>query len=202
MTEFGADPARQPKTSDIDDNLLSNFQGWFAVNPQGKYMSGARTIIRINGELIGFAFSVAWNIKTEQDEIWQIDDWTPYEIAPKRISVEGTLGCLYQPIAGSPTKRNIMSNVLSFMFQKYVTIEVRDSLTDALLFKTSKAVITGNQTSISTENPAQMTLSWKAIGWVDEKVPNYPFDVPPPGKSTASSPIDNAVNTAANILIA
>jgi hypothetical protein len=190
MSNFGADPARIPTANQASDNLLSNFQGWFAVNPQGKYHSGARTIIKINGELIAFAFSVSWNIRTEQDEIWQIDDWTPYELAPKRITVEGSLSGFYQPIKGSPTKNGFSANVLSFMFHKYVTLEVRDSVTDAILFKTNKAVITSNQTNVTAENPAQMQLTWKAIGWVDEKEPNYPSDIPTP--TTDSNLISSA----------
>jgi len=187
---FGANPAGQPKGSEVADNVLSNFQNLFAINPQGKYVSGARTIIKINGQLAAFAFSVSWNIRTEQDEIWQIDDWTPYEIAPKRITVDGTIGGFYLPFKGSPTKSKIMPNLLSFMFHKYITIQVKDRTTDALLFQTNKAVITGYSNNTSAEGLSNISLTFKAIGWVDEKVPNWPDGV---GSSSILTKITNII---------
>lgn len=178
-TKFGLNPSGDI-ASTITDNVLSNFQGLFSIAPQGKYVSGARTIIKINGELAAFAFQVAWTIRTEQEEIWGIDDWTPYEIAPKRVTVEGTIGGFYIPFKGSPTANWAMPNLLSFMFHKYITIEVKDSTTDAILFKTNRAVITSNTTSVNAENLANMTLTWKAIGWVDEQIPGYPGDIKTP----------------------
>ncbi len=171
--KFGADPAGVPTGASVADNVLSNFQGMFSVTPHGKYITGSRTIIRINGKLAAFAFSVSWNINTEQDEIFTIDDWTAYEIAPKKISINGTIGGFHIP-GKSPTVTLIMPNLFSFMFHKYITIEVRDRSTDALLFQTNKAVIT----SYSEENRAGqiggITLNWKAIGWADEMIPQLP----------------------------
>ena len=180
---FGAKPSSETFASDLADNLLSNFQGIFSISPSGKYVSGARTIIKINGKLAAFAFSVSWNIRTEQDEIWQIDDWSPYEYAPKRITIDGTIGGFYLPFKGSPTKSNIMPNVLSFMFHKYITIDVRDRTTDAILFKTEKAVITSLTQNIQAEQLSTINLTWKAIGWIDEKVPSYPSNIAAPGQA-------------------
>ena len=184
--KFGADPSGMPTAANIADNILSNFQGLFALQPMGKYVSGARTILKINGEIVAFAFQIGWNIRTEQDEIWTIDDWTPYELAPKRISIDGTIGGFYFPIKGSPTKNMMAPNVMSFMFHKYIDIEVKDSKTDALLFKTDRAVIVSNSVNITSENLAQVSLTWKAIGWADEKVPQYPDGVPTPTNNSKS----------------
>lgn len=180
--KFGAEPANVPTGASIADNVLSNFQGILSISPHGKYITGARTIIKINGKLAAFAFQVSWNIRTEQDEIWTIDDWTPYELAPKRVTVEGTIGGFYIPFK-SPTKQAFMPNLLSFMFHKYITIEVKDRVTDALLFQTNKAVITSLDQNITAGELSNVKLTWKAIGWVDEKVPTYPSDVPQLGQT-------------------
>jgi len=183
--KFGASPAGIPTGASVADNVLSNFQGILSVAPHGKYITGARTIIKINGKLAAFAFSVTWNIRTEQDEIWTIDDWTAYELAPKRISIDGTIGGFYFPFKGSPTKSMIMPNMLSFMFHKYLTIEVKDRVTDALLFQTNRAVITGLTQNVATEQLSNVTLTFKAIGWADEKQAVYPSDIPQPGGTDA-----------------
>ena len=176
--KFGADPAGVPNANSVVDNALSNVQSIFSITPHGKYATGARTTIRINGKLAAFAFSVSWKIDLAQDEVWTVDDWTPYEYAPKRITVEGTIGGFHIPGKG-PTKTNIVANMLSFMFHKYITIEVRDRSTDNLLFKTNKAVITSYGENIQAERLGQITLNFKAIGWADERDPAYPTDIKP-----------------------
>ena len=171
----------------VGDVLASSAFANFG-KPMGKYLTGARTVIKINSELAGFAFQVSWNIRTEQDEIWTVDDWTPWEIAPKRIMVEGTLGMFHIPGKG-PSKENIQADVLSFMFHKYITIEVRDARSDQLLFKTNKAVITSRQQEVKAEELSTIRLSWKAIGWADERFPALPGNL----DSTADASGDSGV---------
>jgi hypothetical protein len=158
------------------DNLTNDFTGILASKPLGKYVSGARCIIKINGKIAGFAYAVSWRIATMQDEILCIDDPFPFELAPKRISVDGTIGMFHIPGKG-PSQELIQSNVLSFLFHKYITIEVRDRTTDALLFQTNKAVVTSRLENIRAEQLADITLEWRAIGWQDEKEPKVPKGV-------------------------
>jgi hypothetical protein len=71
-----------------------------------------------------------------------------------------------------PSAKLYQADMLNFMFNKYITIEVRDSQTDTLLFQTQKAMITRRSETLNAENIATMTLQWKAIGFLDERVPN------------------------------
>ena len=173
MGDFGFDPSLVPSSKTVQDSVTSEVQGIFSIAPTGKYATGARTIIRINGKVAAFAFSVSWDVNTAQDEIWTIDDWTPYELAPKRISVEGTIGGFHIPGKG-PTPLLISPNSLSFLFHKYITIEIRDRTTDMLLFKTEKAVVTSRHETLQAEQMGLLTLQWKAIGWADEQSPEWP----------------------------
>ena len=173
--KFGADPfAPDSLAKVVADNALSNVQGTLALFPAGKYVTGARVNLRINGRIVLFAFSVSWNINTEQDEIWTIDRTVPWELAPKRVSIEGTIGCFHMPFQ-TPTLNNMEADIVNFMFHKYITIEVKDRNTDALLFRTNKAVITSRQEDIRAEQIGTMHLRWKAIGWIDEGTSSLPL---------------------------
>ena len=178
------------------EDLLGNsaFGGILSAKPMGRYFTGARCVIKINGDLAGFAFAVSWRINTQQEEIWTIDDYTPYEIAPKRVTVEGTIGMFHIPGKG-PSKELIQSNVLSFMFNKYITIEVRDSSTDQLLFKTNKAVVTSRNQDVKAEELSTIQLSWKAIGWADEQFPALPEGalLDSSGKSSLATDLSGAL---------
>jgi hypothetical protein len=154
----------------LGDNLASNFSGILSVRPTAKYASGARTILKINDKVCGFAFGVSWKITTMYQEIRTVDDYLPYELAPQAVSVEGSLSCLSIP-GQSPTVEGWQPDVLSFLFQRYVSIEVRDSATDQVLFATRRALITSKSEDIRVDQLNNVTLTWKAIGWIDERVP-------------------------------
>lgn len=152
------------------EQIGSQFGTVFTTRQQAKYMTGARTILKVNGSVIAFAFRVSWDVRTVAEEIYTIDSTLPWEIAPKRIEVSGTLG-LFQVPGQSPQALNIQSDVASFLIDKYITIEVKDSATDAILFSTGSAIITGQQGTLNSEQLGSVNLTWKAVGWQAENPP-------------------------------
>jgi len=173
----------------IGENLLSNVTGVVSVLPTAKYTSGARVKLSINGELVGFAFGVSWNVSTTVSEIRSIDDYLPQELAPKHVSVTGTLSMLHIPGEG-PSISAHQSNVLNFLHQKYITIEVRDSATDNLLFFTNKAMVISRAETIQAEQLGTIQLEWRAIGWKDELDP-----VPPQSRKKQAEDKANRANS-------
>lgn len=157
----------------VVDNALSSTAGILSTKPTAKYASGARTILKINNKIVGFAFSVQWRITTDYMENRTIDDYLPAELIPFRVSVDGSIGTFHLP-GQSASANLIQADVLSFLFHKYITIEVRDSATDQLLFYTNKAVITSRTESLQSEQLGTVQLSFKAIGWKDEREPEMP----------------------------
>jgi hypothetical protein len=157
----------------LGQNVLSNVAGTASLKPTMKYHTGSRAVIKINGKLVGFAFSVGYNIETDNQEIMTIDDYLPAELAPRMIRVSGSLGTFVVP-GRSTTSELLQSNVLSFMQNKYITIEISDSATGSIIFKTNRAVITSNQTTVDAEQMSITRLSWKAIGWQNENQPQEP----------------------------
>lgn len=155
------------------ENFGSSVGSVFTLKPQAKYLTGARTILRINGNVVAFAFSVSWSARTEATEIYTIDDALPWEIAPKRIEVSGTLG-LFQLPGQSPLVSRFQSDPATFLMNKYISIEVKDSATDAIIFKAGSAMVTGQQGEIGSEQMGRMTLTWRAVGWQAENPPT-PF---------------------------
>ena len=152
----------------LADNMIESAIGGFSpFNDYGKYFTGSRAIIKINDRLFGFAFAVSFNIKTSVESVNTIDDWTPYELAPNRITVEGTLGMFHIPGKG-PGKKLVQPNLLSFLFHKYITISISDSTTGETIFETKKAFITERSQTIQSGEISTISLGWKAIGFADE----------------------------------
>ena len=182
----------------VGDNLRKQFQPTVGLKPTAKYASGPRCVLKINNEICGFAFAVSWRITTQSTEINTIDDPFAYELAPQRISVEGTLSALHIPGESAGTKL-WQPDALNFLFQQYITIEVRDSVTDQLLFYTDKAMITSRQEDIKVDSLANVQLSWRAIGYKDEREPDLPSDFSGSGNSQ-KGPIGQALDKVAGFL--
>ena len=153
----------------LANNVASNVAGVFSTKPSARYASGARCILKINGKITGFAFGVSWKINTTVTEINTIDDYFPHEIAPQRVTVEGTLSALHIPGQSAGTEL-WQADAINFLFQQYITIEVRDT-TDQLLFYTNKAMITSRAEDIRVDALSNVQLSWRAIGFQDERKP-------------------------------
>lgn len=159
--------------SKTGSNLADYATGVLSIKPTAKYASGARCVLKINGRLCGFAFAVSWRITTQSVEINTIDDPIPHELAPQRIRVDGTISALHIPGQGVGV-RLWQPDMLNFLTQRYITIEVRDSATDQLLFFTNKAMITSRTEDIRAESLANVQLNWTAIGFKDEREPSNP----------------------------
>lgn len=157
----------------IDNVLEGNLGGIISTRPSAKYMSGARCILKINNRPVGFAFGIAWRIDTLFTEITVIDNPLPEELVPKAIKVTGSISALHIPGLGAGIQL-WQADVLSFLFHQYITIEVRDSSTNTLLFFAPKAVIISRQEDIKVDELAQVSLSFQAIGFRDEKTPEIP----------------------------
>jgi hypothetical protein len=172
------------------DNVVGNVSGVFSTKPSAKYASGARCLLKINGKLSAFAFGIAWKINTQVMEITTIDDYLPYELAPQRVTVEGSISALHIPGQSAGTEL-WQPDVLRFLFNQYITIEVRDSATDQLLFYTGQAMITSRSEDIKVDSLSNVQLTWKAIGFRDERAPEVP-KAEPKTKAKAVSPLEQA----------
>jgi hypothetical protein len=157
----------------IGNIIGGNFGGILATKPLARYMSGARTRLLINGSTVAWAYGITWRINTQFTEIRTIDSYLPHELAPQMITVEGTLSGLHIP-GDSPGTQLLRSDVASFLFQRYITIEVRDTQTDQILFFAPRVMIIDDRREARTDSLNNVTLSWRAIGFRDERDPAQP----------------------------
>ena len=188
----------KPETAQgLLDNVASNVAGIISTRPSAKYTSGARTTLKINGKLVGFAFGISWRIQTAVTEIQTIDDSFPAELAPQRISVEGNMSALHIPGISAGTEL-WQPDALNFLFQQYITIEVRDS-TDQLLFYTSKAMITSRSEDLKVDSLGSVQLQWRAIGFQDERKPEIADGALSPSQGESKQPQSRLQDVAAKI---
>lgn len=172
--------AASPNFAGLKDDLIGSALGPMQIfRPIGKYMTGARAIIKVNNKLAGFAFNISWNVNTTYQEIFELDSYVPYELAPTLITVTGTIGMFHIPGKG-PVAEGFQPNVLSFLHHKYITIQVVDSSTGNIMLNIERAVITNKSQALNAGDVSQIQLSWKAIGWSDDQPPTDVSDIDEP----------------------
>ncbi len=186
-------------TQRLLDNAASNLSGIISTRPSAKYMSGARCLLKVNHRPVGFAFNVQWRIDTLFTEINTVDNPLPEELAPKSIRVSGNISALHIPGEGIGVQL-WQADVLSFLFHQYITIEVRDSTTNQLLFYAPQAVITSRQEDIRVDDLAQVSLSFMAIGFRDEKTPTVPKDFNTRAKAKTTTSDNGDLHTEKQVL--
>ena len=94
MSGFDSDSNTRSR---VERNINSNVSGILSTKPTAKYSSGARTVLKINDKIVGFAFNISWRISTSFIEIATIDDYNPHELSPQRITVDGSISALHIP---------------------------------------------------------------------------------------------------------
>lgn len=168
----------------LANNTVGSVGSIFSIKPVAKYFTGARCVLKVNNEIVAFATGISWSIQTAVEEILTVDSYMPYELAPSRIEVSGTISGFRIPGKGPNIlgyERNgffdfgdaapklLQSDFVSFLHQKYITIEVIDSQSDNLIFRTNKAMVTRRSESVRTGSMAELSLEFRAIGFVDER---------------------------------
>lgn len=170
--------------TNLVNNLVEGTGSILALKPVAKYFTGARCILKVNGKILAFATGISWNITTAAEEVLTVDSYLPHELTPTRIQVNGTISGFRIPGDG-PGAKLIQPDSLSFLQQNYVDIEVMDSQSDNMIFKTNKALITRRSESVRTGEISNLSLEFMAIGFIDERTnPRAPLERPKSLNST------------------
>jgi hypothetical protein len=141
------------------------------VKPQA--ISGARTIFQFNGSVIAAGFALSGVITTDAEEISGIDNvWTD-ELAPRRVSINMTCQ-VYRTPDNDPVVLGVAPNAdasksitsetqLQFAASKYISIEIRDKVTDKTIIFVPRAWIMSRAFSVAAGELFVETWTIKGI---------------------------------------
>jgi hypothetical protein len=141
--------------------------------PTPKALTGARAIIRVNGEILAFATSVTYTFDTQYVQIWEVDSSSAAELAPTKMNIEVTCTNIKIPDQ-SPTKSGIQANFWSHLKQCYSSIEILDRNTDELILFVETAMLTRREGTINSRGIATETWVFKGMDGWDEQEPYDP----------------------------
>lgn len=172
-------------------NALASAASLIGLKPQPRIMSGARAVIKINGQVAALCTNVSYEITMDWSEIRGIDELIPNDLAPNSFSVKGSM-ILYRVPNKSPIKDYLSQDMFSGILWPYSTIEIRDKRTDELIMLVRRAAITSRAESFAPGQLTATTMSFVGVGFRDEEVPQLLPDKLP--NDTGSSMWDKFAN--------
>lgn len=140
-------------------------------------ISGARCVLSINGTPYGAGSVLSYSLGTEQMELHTIDDPLPAELVPDKIRVALNVRIFRTP-TNDPAKQAVSPATdpvgvygvdQSYTQSNYLTVELRDKVTDTVLLYIPKAMVTRRTGDISAESLLTENLSLVGIGFYSNK---------------------------------
>ena len=137
---------------------------------QPQVYAGWRVVCKANNQIVAAGFVVDYNIETAETTIQGIDNVFPDELAPQNVSVTMTLR-VYRTANNDPVALGIAPQGDNANAQKeftespYITIEIRDKITDKTVIFLPKAWLFRRSGSAEAENLMTETWSIKSIGY-------------------------------------
>jgi hypothetical protein len=136
-------------------------------------LSGARCLVSINNSRYGAGFVLSYRFATAQNEEYCVDSPLPFELVPGPIGVQMSLKIYRTPdndpsATGLAPKADLAAGTYvhrDYTESDYLTVEVRDRVTDMTVLYIPKAAVTDRSGTMSAEDLLEETLVIKGIGF-------------------------------------
>lgn len=135
-----------------------------------EYATGARTKIRINGQLIGAATDITYSVEPNFEPLQTIDNYMPVEILPHQCVVRAELRSFIHPDL-SPAGSHMFTILQAYLHTPTATLEIVDRLGN-LIFA-ARGSFTGMRGNISVRSVGNMTVSFLGYYWRDFTQQDY-----------------------------
>lgn len=137
---------------------------------QPQVIAGWRVLVKVNNENFAAGSVLDYSIGTSAYEINTVDLVIPFELAPQRITVDMTLRVFRtpenDPAALGISPQGQSGNVQDYFTRsEYITVEVRDKITDQIVIALPKAWIVRRTGGGEAEGLFMETWNIRSIGY-------------------------------------
>jgi len=129
---------------------------------------GSRAIVYINGRRFGRAISLDFSSSTPTRSIDTIDNVFPEEIATTRTKIRGSLACYRLIGDGGIEGIGISTSFDLLPRQRYFSVEVRDRVTDLVIFHADYCRVEEQSWSLRSKELMTGSFSFTGITWGNE----------------------------------
>lgn len=130
---------------------------------QSLVLRGSEIKVYIGGTLYNVAQSISWTIDYGETPIYGIDSQFPQEIAPTRLSVQGSVSGIRIKLDGGLQGRQARTKITDILFAPYTSLRVKDRYSDVDIFFLPQMKITNEQVSIQAKGIVNISFNFKGV---------------------------------------
>ncbi len=138
---------------------------------QSVVLKGAEVKTYVSGKLYAEVQSIQYTIDYGEQEIYGIDSQHPQEIAPGRVSVQGTVSGLVIKNLGGLQAYDLRSKINEILHAPYTSLRLKDRHSDKDLFWLPQMKVVNEQVSIQAKGVVKISFQFKGI------IPYNPIDL-------------------------
>lgn len=138
---------------------------------QSVVLKGAEVKVYVSGKLYSEVQGIQYTIDYGEQEIYGIDSQFPQEIAPTRISVQGSVQGLVIKTVGGLQAYDLRTKISEVLFGPYTSLRIKDRHSDSDLFWLPQMKVTNEQISIQAKGVVKISFQFKGI------IPYNPLDI-------------------------
>lgn len=138
---------------------------------QSVVLKGAEVKTYISDKLYAEVQSIQYNIDYGEQEIYGIDSPFPQEIAPGRVSVQGTVNGLVIKNLGGLQAYDIRAKINEILFAPYTSLRLKDRHSDKDLFWLPQMKVVAESVQIQAKGVVRVSFTFKGI------IPYNPLDM-------------------------
>jgi len=138
------------------------------MGSQSKTVVGAGLKIYINNRPFGIGTAIEWVSNNSKEEVFGVDQLTPFEIEPTRNSISGSIECTKVRNDGGLEGRGITASDTNTLLEKYISIYVVDRLSGAVIFKCQNALVTNQKWRVDGRGMVKGSFGFSGLNWTGE----------------------------------
>lgn len=138
---------------------------------QSVVLKGAEVKMYVGGKLFSEVQSIQYTIDYGETEIYGIDSSFPQEIAPGRVSVQGSVQGLVIKMVGGLQAYDLRTKINEILHGPYVSLRLKDRYSNSDIFWLPQMKVISEQISIPAKGTVKISFQFKGI------VPYNPLDI-------------------------
>ena len=138
---------------------------------QSVTLKGAEIKLYISGKLYQEVQNIQYTIDYGEQEIYGIDSQFPQEIAPTRLSVQGTVSGIRVKLSGGLQGHEARTKINQILYAPYTSLRIKDRHSDIDLLWIPQMKVTNETVQIPAKGIVRLNFTFKGI------IPYNPLDL-------------------------
>lgn len=134
----------------------------------GLFLSHPRVVVHVNGKPYAYATHFRFESATPHEDIREIDNVDPVELAVTVTNVRGSLGLLRVAGDGGLQGQGVTSHYGQLPVNKYFSVALVDRITQTIFFEARQCVVESESWDMAPKALVSGTLNFKGIHWNNE----------------------------------